>query len=312
MVDFQFLGMGGGAKASDSAADGDLIKDTTTNTFMADVIDASQNATVLVDFWAPWCGPCRTLTPILEKAVRAAGGRVKLVKMNIEADPVVAQQMGVKSIPAVFAFKGGRPVDGFMGALPEAEINAFIERVAGPDEQTLEIGDLVAAADEAREAGDVGRAAELYAAVLGQDAENAAALAGLARCYLLAGDVERAQQTLAMVPESLASDPAIESAKAAVALAEKGAEAAADKARLEATVAASPDDHQARFDLALALTAMNDKAGAVAQLIEIMQRDRSWNDDGARKELVSFFEAWGPTDPATIEGRRKLSLVLFS
>lgn len=318
MADFQlFGGLGGKPKAADGGtttggADGDLIKDTTTATFMADVVEASQSVTVLVDFWAPWCGPCKQLTPTLEKIVRESGGTVKLVKMNIDTDPSVAQQMGVQSIPAVFAFKDGRPVDGFMGAVTESQVKEFVARVAGPAPAELEVADLIAAADEAGEAGDIGKAVELYAAVLSQDAENAAGIAGLARCYLSAGEIERAKQTLGMATAEAANDPAVVSAVAAVELAEKAAGAIAEKGRLEAAIAANANDHQARFDLALALTAMNDKAGAVSELIEIMQRDRSWNEDGARKELVSFFEAWGPTDPATIDGRRRLSLVLFS
>ncbi|ESR23912.1 thioredoxin [Lutibaculum baratangense] len=293
-------------------AGGDLIKDTTTQGFMADVVEASQQVPVLVDFWAPWCGPCKQLTPLLEKVVREAKGKVKLVKMNIDEHPAVAQQMGVQSIPAVFAFVDGRPVDGFMGALPESQLKQFIDRLAGPDggaedpeAQALEM------ADAALEAGDLQQAAAAYGAVLQANRENLAALGGLAKTLVRAGELDRARQTLDTVPADKQGDAAIASARAELDLAEQAA-SLGDLSELANRIEANPEDHEARFELALALNAHGDRGDAVNHLIEIVRRDRAWNDDGARKQLLQFFEAWGPKDPATLSGRRKLSSVLFS
>jgi putative thioredoxin len=286
------------------------IKDTTTATFMKDVIEESKRQPVLVDLWAPWCGPCKQLTPVLEKVVRAAKGKVKLVKMNIDEHPDVAQQMGIQSIPAVVAFANGQPADGFMGALPENQVTAFIDRVT-QGQPTPEGRDFLKEAEAALVEGDAAGAAALFAQVLGDDAGNVTALAGLARCYLETGALDHATQTLAMVPEAKRGEPAVKAAQAMLDIAEQ-AKTLGPVAELEQKLAANPLDHQTRFDLALALNAGNRRLEAVTQLIAIVKRDRKWNDDGARKQLVQFFEAWGPTDDATIEGRKQLSSVLFA
>jgi putative thioredoxin len=292
-----------------AAADG-LIKDTTTQAFVKDVIEESRKQPVLVDFWAPWCGPCKQLTPILEKVVKAAKGKVKLVKMNIDEHPAIPGQLGIQSIPAVFAFTNGQPVDGFLGVQPESQIVGFIERLTksriGGEEK-----DLLKAADERLAKGDTSGAAEAYAQVLAEDSSNVAALAGLARCYVATGALEQAKQTLAMVPESKRSDPVVAAARAAIELAEQS-QSLGPVSELEQKVASNPADHQARFDLALALNGKGKRADAVDHLIEIVKRDRKWNDDGARKQLLQFFEAWGPTDEATIGGRKRLSSILFA
>ncbi|MCB8819111.1 thioredoxin [Microvirga rosea] len=290
-------------------ADG-LIKDTTTANFRQDVLAESMQQPVLVDFWAPWCGPCKQLTPVLEKVVREAGGKVKLVKMNIDEHPQIAGQLGVQSIPAVFAFQRGQPVDGFMGALPESQIKTFIERLIGPlgPSATEEI---MAEADRLAAEGDAAGAAELYAGILTQDPTHAPALAALAKLHVELGDIEGAKRLLDMAPADKANDPAIAGARAALELAEQ-AGSLGDAAELERRVQADPLDHQARFDLAIALNARGKREEAVDQLLEIVRRDRNWNEDGARKQLVQFFEAWGPMDPATLAGRRRLSSILFA
>ena len=296
---------------AETAAPGDgLVKDTTTAGFRQDVITESMTQPVLVDFWAPWCGPCKQLTPLIEKAVRAAGGKVKLVKMNIDEHPQIAGQLGVQSIPAVYAFSRGQPVDGFMGALPEGQVKAFIERLVGPVGPD-EVDGLLAEAAELATGGDPAGAAELYAAVLAEEPENVPALAGLAKLHVDGGDLAGARRFLDMVPPDKANDPAVASARAAAELAEQAA-SLGDLGDLQARLSADPDDHGARFDLALGLSARNDREAAVDQLLAIVKRDRAWNEDGARKQLVQFFEAWGPTDPATLAGRRKLSSLLFA
>ena len=292
-----------------AAADG-LIKDTTTQTFVKDVIEESKRQPVLVDFWAEWCGPCKQLGPVLEKIVRAAKGKVKLVKMDIDKHPSIPGQLGIQSIPAVFAFVNGQPIDGFLGALPETQVTAFIERVT-KDRIGGEEKDLLKAADEALAKGDAAGAAELYAAVLAQDSGNVAALAGLARSYVRTGAIEQAKQTVALVPEAKRNDAAVAAAQAALEIAEQ-AKSVGPLAELEQKVAANPLDHQARFDLAVALNSKGRRQEAVDNLIDIVKRDRKWNDDGARKQLVQFFEAWGPTDEATVNGRKRLSSVLFA
>jgi len=292
-----------------AAADG-LIKDTTTQAFRKDVIEESRRLPVLVDFWAAWCGPCKQLTPVLEKVVRAAKGKVKLVKLNIDEHPTIPGQLGIQSIPTVIAFANGQPADGFLGALPESQVTAFIERLTkeriGGEEK-----DLLKAADAALIEGNPAGAADLYAGVLAQDGTNIHALAGLARCYVETGAIEQAKQTLAMIPEAKSNEPPVVAARAALDVAAQAA-ALGPIAELEQRVAATPLDHQARFDLALALNAKGRRPEALAHLLEIVRRDRKWNDDGARKQLVQLFEAWGATDEATIEGRRRLSSILFA
>ena len=296
--------------SGEAAATGAVAKDTTTQTFVKDVIEESRRQPVLVDFWAEWCGPCKQLTPVLEKAVRAAKGKVKLVKMDIDKHPSIPGQLGIQSIPAVFAFVNGQPVDGFLGALPESQITAFIERVT-KDRIGGEEKDLLKAADETLAKGDAAGAAELYAQVLEQDSGNVAALAGLARSYVRTGALDQAKQTLALVPEAKRNDSAVAAARAALDIAEQ-AKSVGPLSELEQKVAANPLDPQMRFDLAVALNSKGRRAEAVDNLIEIVRRNRKWNDDGARKQLVQFFEAWGPTDEATVNGRKRLSSVLFS
>jgi len=298
-----------GGPAVAGAADS-LIKETTTQAFVKDVIEESKRQPVLIDFWAPWCGPCKQLTPILEKVVKAAKGKVKLVKMNIDDHPAIPGQMGIQSIPAVIAFANGQPADGFMGALPESQVVAFIERLT-KDRIGGEEKDLLAAADAALAEGDSAGAADLYAQLLAQDSTNVPALAGLARCYVETGALEQAKQTLALVPEAKSKDPAVAAARAALELAEQ-AKSVGPITELEQKVAANPTDHQARFDLAVALNSKGKRQEAADHLLEIVRRARQWNEDGARKQLVQFFEAWGPTDDATVEGRRKLSSILFA
>jgi putative thioredoxin len=292
-----------------AAADG-AVKDTTTQTFMKDVIEESRRQPVLVDFWAPWCGPCKQLTPILEKAVRSAKGKVKLVKMNIDEHPAIPGQMGIQSIPAVIAFVNGQPADGFLGALPEGQVTAFLERVT-KQEIGGEEKELLKAADEALAGGDPAGAAELYSEILAGDPGNIHALAGLARSYVETGAIDKAKETLALVPEAKRNESPIAAARAAVEVAEQAA-TLGPVGELEKQVAANPLDHQARFDLAVALNAGNRRQEALDHLMEIVRRDRKWNDDGARKQLVQFFEAWGPTDEFTVAGRRQLSSILFA
>jgi putative thioredoxin len=301
-VDTPIFSEGGAGNAAD------LIKNTTTQDFMRDVIDASREVPVLVDFWAPWCGPCRQLTPILEKAVRAAKGAVRLVKLNIDEHPEIPGQMGVQSIPAVFAFQDGRPVDGFMGALPESRVNEFIARLTA---ETADSGANIEAAEAALAAGDVNTAAQTFGEILQNDAENAQAAAGLAKCYIKTGDLARAEQTLALVPPAKAESTPVASARAALELARKSAQAG-DVGSLRAKVEADPSDAQARFDLALALNAKGDPEGALNELLTLVAKHRAWNDDAARKQLVQLFDAWGPDDPATTSGRQRLSSLLFA
>ena len=301
---------GGSAAPSANGGSDDLVRETTTQAFIKDVIEESKRQPVLVDFWAPWCGPCKQLTPVIEKAVRGAKGKAKLVKMNIDEHPAVAGQMGIQSIPAVIAFANGQPVDGFLGALPEAQVVAFIERVT-KSEIGSEEKDLQKAADAALAAGDTATAADLYAQIVAGDAGNVHALGGLARCQVDAGALDQARQTLSQVTEAKRNDAAVVAARAALELAEQ-ARTLGPVTELEQKVAANPLDHQSRFDLAVALNAGNKRTDATNHLLEIVRRDRKWNDDGARKQLVQFFEAWGPTDEATVEGRKKLSSILFS
>jgi len=288
----------------------DAVKDVTTQSFMKDVIEESKRQPVLVDFWAEWCGPCKQLTPVLEKAVAAAKGKIKLAKMDIDKHPAIPGQMGIQSIPAVIAFVNGQPVDGFMGALPESQVKDFIARVT-KDKLGGEAQDLLKTADEALAGGQAEDAVALYSDVLREDPNNVPALAGLARAQVATGELEQAKQTLAGIPEAKRNDGAVAAAHSALDVAEQ-AKSVGPVGELEQKVAANPLDHQARFDLAVALNAASKRQEAADHLLEIVKRDRKWNEDGARKQLVQFFEAWGPTDEATVNGRRKLSSILFA
>jgi putative thioredoxin len=303
------FGLGKSGDAAQPAA-GDVIKNATTATFAKDVIEASRQVPVLVDFWAPWCGPCKQLTPIIEKVVRAQGGKVRLVKVNVDENQAIASQLRVQSLPTVYAFRDGRPLDGFMGAQPESAVKAFVDRLLG-EEAATDAAAAVEAADKALEAGDLQGAAEVYAAVLQEDPQNVAALAGLAKCYLKSGDVARAEQTIGLVPPDKHETAAVASVRAALDLAKMAAKAG-DTSKLEAKVKAEPANHQARIDYAMALAAGGKKEEAVVQLLESFRRDRKWNEEAARKQLVQLFDAWGPKDPATLDGRRRLSSILFS
>jgi len=296
------------ANQAQSETSASLIKDTTTANFNADVLTESARQPVLVDFWAPWCQPCKQLAPILEKAVKAAAGKVKLVKMNIDQYPEIPGRLGVRSIPAVIAFQRGQPIDGFMGALPEREVIGFIERLAGPIEDT---GERLAEAESLAATGDEEGARHIYTAVLAENPGEPAAVAGLAKLYLAAGEIERAKKTLALVASDGDNHPSILAARASLDLAEQAA-SLGDSAELLEAIVANPDDHQARFNHALSLNARHRRAEAAAELLEIIRRDRAWNDDGARKQLLQFFESWGSTDPATIGARKKLSSLLFA
>jgi putative thioredoxin len=300
----------GGGAAAVAAPEG-LIKETTTQGFMKDVIEESKRQPVLIDFWAPWCGPCKQLTPVLEKVVKAAKGAVKLVKMNIDDHPAIPGQMGIQSIPAVIAFVNGQPADGFMGALPESQVLAFIERVTKGKAGGNETLELLKSADAAIAEGDIQGAEEIYSHILEEDTANVSALAGLARCHVANNELEKAKQVLTQVPAAKQNDAAVAAARAALEVAEQ-ASSVGPIGELEQKVAANPLDHQARFDLAVALNAAGKRQDAVDRLMEIIRRDRKWNEDGARKQLVQLFEAWGPTDEATVAGRKKLSSVLFA
>jgi len=290
-------------------AKSDLIKEGSDDSFMADVIEASKIQPVVVDFWATWCGPCRQLTPALEKAVTAAKGAVKLVKIDVDKNPAYAGQLRVQSIPTVYAFKDGKPVDGFMGAVPESQVKAFIDKLAGPAGPS-DIDQILELAKADFEAGDVGGAAQAYAEALQAEPDNVKAIAGLARCYLSGGDLERAQEFADMAPAD-AKDPDLASVRAALALAAEAPDEG-ETAALQAKLAADPNDHQARLDLATALAAGGKMGEAADQLLDIIARDRAWNDEAARKQLLTVFEAAGQMSDVAKAGRRRLSSILFS
>ena len=284
------------------------VVETSTATFRTDVIAASLKAPVIVDFWAPWCGPCKQLAPMIEKAVAAAKGKVKLVKMNIDDNPGIAQQLGIQSIPAVIAFDKGQPVDGFVGAQPESQIIAFIERLVGP---VGDNADSVVQADALADAGDFEGALAIVHPIVETDPEDVRALGVAFRALVGLGEHDEARGIMDLLPAATRSEPKIKAALATLDLASQSTQLD-DTAALRQRAEADPADHQARFDLALALNAANDHAGAAEALLHIIKQDRSWNEDGARKQLLHMFEAWGPLDPATKSARRRLSTFLFS
>lgn len=297
-----------------AAPDADLIKDTTEATFMADVVEASQTTPVIVDFWAPWCGPCKTLGPQLEAAVVAAKGAVKMVKINVDEAQNIAGQLQIQSIPTVYAFYEGKPIDGFQGAVPQSEIAAFVDRVvkaAGGEAPTDTLNDAVEAAEGMLTAGEAADAAETFAAILGEDPMHAGAYGGMVRSHIALGDLDQAEGLLNGAPIEISKAPELEAAHAQLQLARQAADAG-PVAELLAAVEASEDDHQARFDLAQALYATGDAEGAVAHLLELFRRDREWNDGAAKTQLFTIFDALKANDPVVLNGRRKLSSMIFA
>ena len=300
-----------GQNAASGVPAAELIKDTDTKGFMADVIEVSKRVPVLVDFWAPWCGPCKQLTPLLEKVVKQANGKVRLVKINVDENQQIAAQMRVQSIPAVFAFVGGQPIDGFMGALPEGQIRQFIDKLGSKGSLAEEIAAAMKVAEEAMQRKDFAEAQNILGQILGVDPGHVAALANFAKCQIELGDLDGASATLKSVPADKNASADVVSALAALDLALHPVDSSVLE-QLQKSVATTPDDFQKRLDLAVALNGAGQRSEATDQLLFVIRRKRDWNEDAARKQLVQFFEAWGPKDEATLQGRRKLSAILFS